>query len=76
MHIYELYKKINHYKLNRKVTLCFLCQGTVSERVGARVFGVDGVQPQTRGDLQLQSYCLQRRGTGREFCPLEDYHQT
>lgn len=53
-----------------------LRQGAVSERVGARVAGAHGVQPEARGELQLQGRRLQRRGAGGELRPPEDHHQT
>lgn len=62
--------------LMKCTTLRFLCQGAVSERVRAGVFGADGLQPETRGELQLQGHRLQRRGTRRELRPPEDHHQT
>lgn len=47
-------------KMAQCTTTCvFLCQGAVSERVGARVPRADSLKPETRRELQLQSHCLQ-----------------
>lgn len=54
---------------------CFPTQGAVSERVGAGVSGADRVQPEARGELQLQGGGVQRGGARPQLRPPADRHQ-